>query len=242
MRSGAFISLVIGGAMAGVLGYLTLGAPSLERAKRVSAGEAMRLPAPRLRGEVSLEEAIYARRSRREYLERPLRIEEVSQLLWAAQGVTEPSLWVGLRSAPSAGGLYPLEVYVVVRKGGVEGLEPGAYHYGPHEHELTQTVRGDMSRELMAACVDQEWVGAAPINLVFTGVIERTRVKYGERAWQYVLQESGHAAQNVYLQATALGLGGTVIGAFIESEIQRILSLPLDETPLYVMPIGAVET
>ncbi len=105
---------------------------------------------------------------------------------------------------------------------------------------LKLVVRGDVSRELMAACIDQEWVGAAPVNFVFTAVFERSSVKYGSRAWQYVFQGTGHAAQNIYLQATAMGLGGTAIGAFIESMIQELLSLPADEIPVYVMPVGVL--
>ncbi len=147
----------------------------------------------------------------------------------------------GLRSAPSAGGLYPLELYAVVKEGGVIGLEAGCYHYLPLEHAIKAVVKGDISRELMEACINQEWVRAAPLNLVFSAVLERSSVKYGSRATQYVFQESGHAAQNIYLQATAMGLGGTVIGAFIESMIQELLALPSNEVPVYVMPVGVVQ-
>lgn len=185
-----------------------------------------------------MEQAIYRRRSRREYTGEPLTLVEVSQLLWAAQGLTAPNLWTGFRSAPSAGGLYPLESYLVVKTRGVEGLGAGVYHYHPHRHELNMIVDGDYSKHLTRACVDQEWVGAAAANIVFTAVIERTRVRYGNRALQYVLQESGHAAQNVYLQAEALGLGCVVIGAFFEDEIRAILRVPRNELPVYVMPIG----
>ncbi len=241
LRSGVFLSLMVGAGVAGLLG-LTAIWPSRRAGARERVPDGyVKLPPPRLKGEMSVEEAILKRRSRREYLDRPLSLEQLSQLLWAAQGITEPSLWVGLRSAPSAGGLYPLELYAVVKNGGVEGLEAGCYHYLPHEHALKLMVRGDVSRELMAACIDQEWVGAAPVNFVFTAVFERTSVKYGSRAWQYVFQESGHAAQNIYLMATAMGLGGTVIGAFIESMIQELLSLPTEETPVYVMPVGVLK-
>jgi SagB-type dehydrogenase family enzyme len=240
LRSGVFLSLLAGSAVAGLLGLTTIW-PARRGGPRVSTPEGyVKLPPPRFRGEMSVEEAILKRRSRREYLDKPLTLGQLSQLLWAAQGVTEPALWVGLRSAPSAGGLYPLELYAVVRENGVEGLEAGVYHYLPHDHAIRAVVRGDISRELMAACIDQEWVGAAPVNFVFTAVFERTSVKYGERARQYVFQESGHAAQNIYLQATAMGLGGTVIGAFIESMIQELLALPHNEVPIYVMPVGVV--
>ncbi len=200
----------------------------------------IKLPSPRLDGPISLEQAILRRRSRREYKNKPIKLSDVSQLLWAAQGITEPKVWVGLRSAPSAGGLYPLELYVAVRKDGVKELEPGIYHYKPHEHELELIISGDFSEQLMAACVDQEWVRDAAINIIFTAVAERTKRRYGERGWQYILQESGHAAQNIYLQAETLGLGCVVIGAFYESEIEKILDLPKGEIPIYVMPVGAL--
>ncbi len=241
LKSGAFLSLLLGGSIAVLLG-LTAFWPSDGGRSRVSAADGyVKLPPPRLKGDMSVEEAILQRRSRREYLDRPLTLEQLSQLLWAAQGVTEPTLWVGLRSAPSAGGLYPLELYAVIREGGVTGLEAGCYHYLPNQHAIRATVRGDISRELMEACINQEWVQAAPLNFVFTAVFERSSVKYGARARQYVFQESGHAAQNIYLQATAMGLGGTVIGAFIESMIQELLALPSNEVPVYVMPVGVVK-
>ncbi len=240
LRSGALLSLLAGLGVTTLLVVTAIWPSQRRESKGSRIGGYVRLPPPRFKGEMSVEEAILRRRSRREYLAKPLTLDQLSQLLWAAQGITEPNVWVGLRSAPSAGGLYPLELYAVVREGGVEGLEAGVYHYLPHEHAVRAVVRGDVSKELMAACINQEWVGAAPVNFVFTAVFERSSVKYGERARQYVYQESGHAAQNIYLQATAMGLGGTVIGAFIESMIQELLALPHDEVPVYVMPVGAV--
>ncbi|MCX8200932.1 MAG: SagB/ThcOx family dehydrogenase [Candidatus Caldarchaeum sp.] len=238
LRSGAFISLVIGSAAVG-LTFLTgfIG----RREQQPVDGEAMKtimLPRPRLDGPMSVEQAIQRRRSRREFTKQPLTVAEVAQLLWAAQGVTAPHLWTGLRSAPSAGGLYPLETYLVVKQGGVEGLAAGTYRYNPHRHELSLVAEGDFSKALMSACVDQEWVATAAVNIVFTAVVERTRVKYGDRALQYVFQESGHAAENVYLQAESLGLGCVVIGAFYEDEVRAVLRASRDELPVYVMPVG----
>ncbi|MCS6785188.1 MAG: SagB/ThcOx family dehydrogenase [Candidatus Caldarchaeum sp.] len=238
LRRGAFLSLVVALATLGVTfltGFIVRREeirPRLEELKTVA------LPKPRLDGPLSVEQAIQRRRSRREYRDESLPLSDVSQLLWAAQGVTAPHLWTGLRSAPSAGGLYPLETYVVVKNGGVEGLAAGVYHYNPHRHHLSLVAEGDYSKPLMSACIDQEWVGAAAFNIVFTAVVERTRVRYGDRAVQYVFQESGHAAENVYLQAESLGLGTVVIGAFIEDEIRRILKVSSDELPVYVMPVG----
>lgn len=238
LKSGAFISLIVGALVTGLV-FLPGFIVRREEQQRVRTDlKTVVLPKPRLSGPMSVEEAIQRRRSRREYRREPLKLSEVSQLLWAAQGVTAPELWTGLRSAPSAGGLYPLETYVVVKPGGVEGLEPGTYHYDPHRHVLNQVAEGDFSRALMSACVDQEWVGAAACNIVFTAVVERTRVRYGDRALQYVFQESGHAAENVYLQAEALGLGCVVIGAFYEDEVRKVLNAGSDELPVYVMPVG----
>ncbi|MEM1956119.1 MAG: SagB/ThcOx family dehydrogenase [Candidatus Caldarchaeum sp.] len=240
LRSGAFLSAVIGSSVVGLVvltGFIGLGRRP-ERDGQASSGEVVVLPPPRLDGPLSVEEAIHRRRSRRDYRPDPLSLGHVSQLLWAAQGVTAPHLWTGLRTAPSAGGLYPLETYIVVRENGVVDLDAGAYRYNPHRHGLTQIAKGDFSRPLMSACVDQEWVGTAALNIVFTAVVERTSVKYGGRSLQYIFQESGHAAQNVYLQAEALGLGCVVIGAFYEDEVRSILRIQDDELPVYVMPVG----
>jgi len=186
---------------------------------------------------ISVEDALAKRRSIREYADKALTIGQVMQLLWAAQGITLRPY--GFRTAPSAGGTYPLEVYVVAKPSGVEGLEAGIYQYQPKDHSLVCRMTGDFSGQLMAAALDQEWVGAAPVNFVVTAVIDRTTGKYGERGVRYVWQESGHAAQNIYLQAVALGLGNVVVGAFHDAEVQRILELSDQEKPLYVIPIGA---
>lgn len=194
------------------------------------------LPAPRYSSGVSVEETLLKRRSVREYRREALSIEQVSQLLWAAQGITEPR-W-GFRTAPSAGATYPLEVYLVVKKGGVKGLEPGVYHYFPRSHELELIRRGDYSRELMAACLDQEWVGAAAVNIVLTAVFERTTRHYGERGVRYVYMEVGHVGENIYLQCVSLGLGCVVVGAFYDEDVKEILGV--DEAPMYVIPVGVL--
>jgi len=175
------------------------------------------------------------RRSRRSYADEPLTMDELSQLLWAAQGVTSP---YGFRTAPSAGGLYPLELYAVAGEGGVEGLPAGAYRYVVGEHRLELSVEGDLKEELCQASVSQQYVAYAPVDLVFTGVYSRTTGKYGERGIRYVHMEAGHAAQNVYLQAEALGLGAVVIGAFDDSWVRELLGAAVEEAPLYVMPVG----
>ena len=199
----------------------------------------IKLPQPSYKSETSIEEALKRRRSIREYEDKPLTIKHVSQLFWAAQGVTKPDPWLragGFKTAPSAGATYPLEVYMVVKKGGVEGLEPGIYHYLPKTHEIELIKKGDYSKELMKAALDQEYVEAAPVNMVITAIYERTTGRYGDRGIRYVHMEVGHVGENIYLQCVSLGLGCVVIGAFHDAQVKEILGV--DEAPLYIIPIG----
>jgi len=198
------------------------------------------LPKARTKGVMSLEEAIYVRRSRRSWkkdVKIPLR--HVAQILWAAQGITN---WEeGFRAAPSAGATYPIELYVVVKKGEVEGLDRGVYHYDPYKHCLVKTLDMDVTYELMEASLGQYWVGTAPVNLVIAAEYARTTRFYGDRGYRYVHMEVGHVGQNVYLQAEALGLGTVAIGAFYDNEVRKILGLSRNLAPLYIMPIGYPE-
>ena len=193
----------------------------------------IQLPEPRLKSEVSLEEALLKRRSVREYANLPLTLEDVSQLLWAAQGITVK--WGG-RTAPSAGALYPLEVYLVV--GNVENLAAGVYKYKPERHELVKVRDDDVRGELAKAALGQSWVKEGAIDIVIAAVYERTTKKYGDRGVRYIHMEAGHAAQNIYLQAVALDLGMVTIGAFYDDRVKDILGMPRNETPLYVIPVG----
>jgi len=194
---------------------------------------AVALPEPSFKGNISVEEALKERRSVRVYAEVPLALTDLGQVLWAAQGVTDER---GHRTAPSAGPLYPLEVYVVA--GDVAGLEPGVYHYRPGEHLLIQTAGGDLRAALQAAAVDQAPVGSAPATVVIAAVPDRTTAKYGDRGMRYVFMEAGHAAENVYLQAEASNLGTVTIGAFDDGEVRDVLGLPENTTPFCLMPVG----
>ncbi|STX40828.1 nitroreductase [Legionella donaldsonii] len=200
---------------------------------RVTAETKIKLPAPLYDSTTSLEQALKQRRSIRQYKEDAITLQQVSQLLWAAQGITSPE---GFRTAPSAGALYPLEIYLV--SGNVRGLPTGVYHYLPAEHALQLMVKGDKRTALTAAALQQNAIKFAPVNLVMTAVYARTTKKYGNRGKQYVHMEIGHAAQNVCLQVTALGLGTVIIGALDEPAFRAILALPKEETPLYIMPVG----
>lgn len=191
------------------------------------------LPAPVMAGDTSVEAALEARRSSREYANRPLSLADVSQLLWSAQGTTDRD---GGRTAPSAGALYPLEIYLVA--GDIDSLPAGLYRYDPRAHRLRPVAEGDLRKPLAQAAAGQAWVRRAPAVLVIAGVYERTAVKYGQRARRYVHIEVGHAAQNVYLQAEARDLATVIVGAFDDAEVQDSLSLPADHAPLALMPVG----
>jgi SagB-type dehydrogenase family enzyme len=175
-----------------------------------------------------VEEAMHRRRSVRDFADVALSDAEHGQLLWAAQGITHRTM--GLRTAPSAGALYPLEMYLVTKA--------GVFHYEPRAHELRQTVSTDVRKALFNAALRQEPVRDAPAVFVFAAVYERTARKYGARAERYVHMEAGHAAQNLLLQAVALDLVAVPIGAFEDDKVARALVLPRTHRPLYLVPLG----
>ncbi len=198
-----------------------------------AAAASIALPAPALTGRLSVEAALQARRSVRSYTDRPLALAELGQLLWSAQGISGAG---GLRTAPSAGALYPLEVYVAV--GVVTGLAAGVYRYRPHNHRLEPFSAGDPRAALSAAALGQRWVARAPASVVLAAVPERTTRRYGRRGVMYVHMEVGHAAQNLLLQAVALGLGSVAVGAFDDPRVVEVLALRGDERPMMILPAG----
>lgn len=191
------------------------------------------LPAPRHSSRISVEMALQQRRSFREYLDLPVTLADVSQLLWAAQGITSKN---GYRTAPSAGALYPLEVYLVA--GHVTGLPVGVYKYRPRTHTLVTIAAGDLRSDLASAALGQHPVKDGAIVLVLAAVYEHTTAKYGRRGGQYVHMEVGHVAQNVYLQTISLALGTVFIGAFHDDRVKDLLQMPDAEYPLGLMPVG----
>lgn len=199
----------------------------------VTAGRIIQLPAVRFDSSKSMEKVLRERRSIREYRKEPLTLEEISQLLWAAQGITHGG---GLRSAPSAGGLYPLETYLVAGK--VTNLEPGVYRYLPTGHRLAMVFSGDVRGKLCDESLYQDPIIEAPASVVISAVFSRTTGKYGNRGKRYVHMEAGIAAQNVSLQAVSLNLGSVVIGAFEDEGVRRVMSMPAHEDPLLIMPVG----
>jgi SagB-type dehydrogenase family enzyme len=202
----------------------------------------VKLPAPELKGSVSVEEALAARRSVRQYAASPLTLKEVSQVLWAAYGITAPEPDVpfmrgGMRTAPSAGALYPLDIYLFA--GNVTDLPAGIYYYNSAAHELWLIAEGDQRTRLYEAGAQQTWIKEAPASLVFSAIFERTTKKYGARGRErYVCMDLGHSGENVYLQCGALGLGTVALGAFTDAEVRFATGMTKTEEPLYIMPVG----
>jgi len=196
------------------------------------------LPAPKTDGTTSVEKALANRRSHRNFQNKALSVDQLSQILWAAYGITSPgpNLGGGLRTTPSAGARYPLEIYAIV--GNVEGIEPGVYRYISERHKIVRTIDKDVRNELADAALSQRMVREAPLSVFYSAVFSRMLERYGKRGIRYVYMEIGHSAQNVYLQAEALGLGTCAIGAFADSRVRQVLQLPENEEPLYLMPIG----
>lgn len=197
---------------------------------------AIQLPPPSTQGTVSVEETLEKRRSIRNYSGGSISLEEVSQLLWAAQGFTTPD---GRRTAPSAGALYPLEVFLVA--GNVQNLPVGIYRYQPDGHRLTLVKTGDYRQQLSNASLGQRWVQEGAASIVLAAVYERVTRRYGERGIKYTHMEVGHAAQNVCLQVVALNLGTVVVGAFTDDQVSEVIGLQRDERPQIILPIGRLQ-
>lgn len=193
------------------------------------------LPEPQTSGTISVEEAIHNRRSVREFDTASLDLTDLSQLLWAAQGMSGPS---GLRTAPSAGALYPLEIYVA--SGNVTGLPSGVYHYLPDSHTLERIWDHDIRKALFRSSLSQTPVRDAPAVIIIAADYRRTTGTYGERGIRYVQMEAGHVSENIYLQAYPLGIGTVAIGAFDDNTVKSVLGLPAYHEPLYLMPVGTI--
>lgn len=194
------------------------------------------LPEPSYKSETSVEEALLKRKSVREYKNEPLELNEIAQLLWAAQGITYTKL---RRTTPSAGALYPLEIYLV--SGDIKTIDPGVYSYQPVDHTLTLIRKGDKRKQLSASALLQEAPKMAPATIVIAVDYHRTTRKYLKKGNKFVHMEAGHSAQNVYLQAVSLKLGVVCMGAFIRSIVKEILQLPKKQEPLYLIPVGVSE-
>ena len=200
------------------------------------------LPSPLTDGTVSVEYALANRRSQRNFTDQAISAEQLSQLLWAAYGVTRPipdhpNLRGGLRTAPSAGGLYPFEIYVLIGK--VTGVETGVYKYVSQEHKIVRVTDQDLRESLSAASYGQTHIKEAPISILHAAIYSRTTGKYGDRGRGFVYMDAGHSSQNIYLQAEALGLGTCTVGGFSDEAVAKVMQLPEEEVPLCIMPVGS---
>lgn len=210
--------LVVGcGLLFAALAILSAGGPASNQS----------LPAPRVHGERSLEESIAARRSVRSYGSAALTQEQIAQLCWSAQGITDQR---GYRAAPSAGATFPLELYVAT----VDGV----FRYVPERHALERHLDRDVRGAMRSAALDQSMIEEAPAIFIFAADVRRTARRYGERAERFVWMEVGHASQNLLLQAVALDLVALPIGAFRDEALGRVLRLPEGQQPFYLVPVG----
>jgi len=199
------------------------------------------LPSPETDGNISIEKTLANRRSHRNFQDKAISADQLSQILWAAYGITtpipeHPNLRGGLRTAPSAGARYPLEIYAII--GNVEGIESGVYRYISEGHKIIRTIGKDVRNELYKAALEQGMVRETPALVFYSAIFNRTIGQYEERGRSYVYIELGHSAQNIHLQAEALRLGTCAIGAFTDGMVRQVLKLPANEEPLYLIPIG----
>ncbi|MBW2604578.1 MAG: SagB/ThcOx family dehydrogenase [Deltaproteobacteria bacterium] len=196
----------------------------------------MNLPRPITKGKISVEQAVKHRRTIRSYLSKPLSLEQLSQIFWAAQGITEDKGYK--RSAPSAGALYPMDIYAVVGENGVKGLKAGIYHYDPRKHAALLITEGDFRKDVAKTALSQMWMARAPLNLVITSEYRRITSKYGSRGERYAMIEAGHVGQNIFLQAQALGLRAGIVGAFHDNDVIRVMKIKRSHEPLLILPVG----
>jgi SagB-type dehydrogenase family enzyme len=214
--------------------YLTA-APQRQRSQRsIEMENVITLPKPSFKGDVSLEEVVLKRRSTRVFSSRSITRSQLSQLLWACQGTTRGYY----RTVPSAGATYSLEVFVLVGEGGVESVDGGVYRYVPQGHSIIHHLPGDLRKRLCSACLGQDFIRKAPLSFAVCAEYSRTTASYGDRGVRYVHMEVGHLGQNLALQGEALGLCSVMVGAFRDEEVSRVLNLPLELKPLYVVPVG----
>ena len=193
------------------------------------------MPQPAKKGGMSVVEALEVRRTVRHFAARPLDLPQVSQLLWGAYGTSNPQ---GLRTSPSAGATYPLDLYLVVGERGVKDIPAGIYQYLAGEHALAPVAPGDARAPVARACLHQAWMAEGPVMVVITGEYRRCTARYGPRGVRYTHMEAGNVSQNLFLAAEALGLGAGIVGAFEDKALAQVLKLPPVHEPLLVMPVG----
>lgn len=198
------------------------------------------LPKPVKKGPLSVEEALQSISTERAFSSTAMELSKVGQILWAANGSPDVDAKTSATKSfiPSAGGLYPIEVFLVAGKKGINDLEAGVYHYKSKEHALKEIVKGDKRYELAMAALGQSWLTKAPACVIIAGVFGRTLVKYGKRGVKYVYIEAGSANQNIYLQTRSLNINTAVVGAFNDKSLHKVLNLPKQVKPILIVALG----
>lgn len=194
------------------------------------------MPAREIGGNINISYALQKRASCRNFEKKPVTIQQVSNILWAGQGVVSKSFDVR-RTAPSAGATYPLQLILTVRKDGVSGLDQGVYQFLPEEHALHKNSDRDVMEDLVKACFNQEFLNHAGISILIAADYERTRGRYPDKGERYVFMEAGSATQNISLEAVELNLGTVIVGAFDDETVKKIFDLE-KLSPLAIMPVG----
>jgi len=197
---------------------------------------AIRLTAPQLDGSMSLEKAIQQRRTKRSFRKMPIRLQQFSQILWSAQGITGKGGFG--RAAPSGGALYPADVYAVVGDNSVDGFKAGVYLYEAKDHVALKIADGDRREEVAIASLGQMWMAGAAASFVVTAQFSRITSKYGDRGIRYAIMEIGHIGQNIFLQCQALGLAAGIVGAFNDREVAKVIEAEKNHEPLLILPVG----
>jgi SagB-type dehydrogenase family enzyme len=203
--------------------------------KEYPGSELIKLPKPEYSG-ITVEEALLKRRSKRNYSGKPLSLAYLSQLVFAAGGITSER---GGRTAPSAGSKRPMEIYLIVNN--VEGLERGIYHYAVKKHSLEKIKSGNFSKDIISAGLEQAMLGDANVTIVITAIFDRIRQKYAERGFRYSYMEAGHISQNIYLQSASLGVGSVCVGAFFDEKVNELIGIDgIDEAAIYLHAVGTL--
>jgi SagB-type dehydrogenase family enzyme len=208
-----------------------------KREKSYKTGDnTMDLTPPMFDGSISLEKAIKQRRTIRSFRDKPITIKQFSQILWAAQGITDDGGFK--RASPSAGALYPLDIWTVVGRNAVENLDMGVYHYKPRDHSIKKATDRDLRKDVAIASLSQMWMAKAPVLFVITAEYARVTIKYGDRGIRYAQMEVGHSCQNIFLQCQTMGLSAGIVGAFHDRKVAKIVGVAKNHEPLIIMPVG----
>lgn len=207
--------------------------------KKIPDCKKIKLPEPKENGKTALDFCIKKRKSIRDFSEEPIDLIQLSYLLWVSTGIQRKEHGYEFRTAPSAGALYPIETYIVVNN--VLKLERGVYHYSIKDHTLEEMKLGDFSIKTANGALGQEMCARAAVVFIWTSIFQRSKWKYGQRAYRYIYLDAGHIAENLALASTGLGLGSCQIGALFDDEINEIVDVDgKNESTIYMSVIGKI--